>query len=248
MAKIRTLKPSFFRSPSLAKCTRDARLTFEGLWTEADDAGYGLADARVLKGALWPYDDDVAHTDVEDHLQQIAREKMIVLYEIDSVRYYACINWEKHQSAAFRRSGAQFPPPPEELLSQACTGNGVQPAIPGMRESASLGREGKGREARAGAQALEEDFEKTWPKYPRKHAKRAALRAYTATRRKGVSGKDLYQATVAFAEQMAAEDRPQNMIKHGATFYGPDEHWKDFLPGDDAPVQPYRRSGKVPMR
>lgn len=36
MARTRTLKPSFFRSQSLAKCSKDARLMFAGLLVVAD--------------------------------------------------------------------------------------------------------------------------------------------------------------------------------------------------------------------
>lgn len=111
MARIRSIKPSFFRSRSLARCSIPARITFAGLWSEADDAGRGIADARILKGAIWPLDDAIQAQDVEDHLTELSREH-IAFYEVDGDRYYIVKNWEEHQSAAFRRSPPVHPAPP----------------------------------------------------------------------------------------------------------------------------------------
>ncbi len=111
MARIRTIKPEYFRSPSLARCSFAARLTFAGLWCEADDAGRGVADPRLIKGAIWALDDGVLPDDVEDHLVELEKEH-IVLYEVSGKRYFAILNWEDHQSAAFRRSEAKYPAPP----------------------------------------------------------------------------------------------------------------------------------------
>lgn len=86
-------------------------MTFAGLWCEADDTGRGIADARLLKGAIWALDDDVTPQAVENHLQELAREH-IVLYTVDGERYYSVINWETHQSAAMRRGEALHPAPP----------------------------------------------------------------------------------------------------------------------------------------
>lgn len=138
MARIRTIKPEFFRSRSLAKCSRDARTTFQGLWAEADDAGRGIADARILKGSIWPLDDDLGHEDVERHLHELADTGHIKFYEVDGERYYLIINWEKHQAAAYRRGEPVHPAPPWDAPhDDAC--KEVQDARVGVLE-------GKGRE------------------------------------------------------------------------------------------------------
>ena len=80
MGRMRTIKPEFFRSRSIARCTREARLTFQGLWCEADDHGRGIADARLLKGAIWPLDDDITIDDIEDHLEELRATGHIILY------------------------------------------------------------------------------------------------------------------------------------------------------------------------
>ena len=116
MGRIRTLKPEFFVSRSLGKIPRDARFTFAGLWCHADDDGRGVADSRVIKGAVWPLDDDITHLDVQAHLEALAADH-IVLYEAGGEDYYQILNWEKHQAASYRRGGSKYPPPPEPNIT-----------------------------------------------------------------------------------------------------------------------------------
>lgn len=155
MAHIRTLKPEFFRSRSLARCSIPARLTFAGLWCEADDAGRGVADADILKGAIWPKDADITPDSVERHLHELAQEH-IVLYEMNGERYYAVLNWSLHQSAAFRRAEPKFPPPPQEPVSDGKnTPSPAETFFARERMQAASegvlnrkGKEGKGEEGR----------------------------------------------------------------------------------------------------
>lgn len=114
MGRIRTLKPEFFRSRSLARISIPARMTFQGLWCEADDFGRGVADPRIVKGAVWPLDDEITHYDVDEHLDALAGSGHIRLYDVDGERFYVILSWEEHQSAAYRRGKAQFPEPPEQ--------------------------------------------------------------------------------------------------------------------------------------
>lgn len=141
MARIRTLKPEFFRSRSLARVSRDARLTFQGLWCEADDFGRGVADPRILKGAIWPLDDDLGWQDVEKHLDELVATGHIVVYEVDGDHYFHIPTWEEHQAAAYRRGKAVHPAPPDiPLHDEAC--KDVQDARPSVLELGTGNREG----------------------------------------------------------------------------------------------------------
>lgn len=111
MARIRTLKPEFFRSKKLARCTLAARLTYQGLWCEADDHGRGVAESRVLAGAIWPLDDTIGWEQVDEHLAELEQVGCIVVYEVDGDRYYEIRSWEEHQSAAYRRGKPIHPAP-----------------------------------------------------------------------------------------------------------------------------------------
>ena len=97
------------------------------------------------------------------------------------------------------------------------------------RETSTTSRPYIGTEGTKDARApFEADFDAAWQPYPRKVARIAALRAYTATRRRGVPTERLLAAVVAYAEAMRAEGRPQGKILHGSTFFGPDERWQDY--------------------
>jgi hypothetical protein len=145
MSRIRTLKPTRFTSRSLAKCPRDARTTFEGMWCEADDHGRGIADARLLKGAIWPLDDDITFLHVSAFIDVLAATGHIRLYAVDGETYYEVTNWEKHQAAAYRRGDAKYPPfsagQPLESLSAH---ENVQESAAGTQASAGTGNREQG--------------------------------------------------------------------------------------------------------
>jgi hypothetical protein len=85
--------------------------------------------------------------------------------------------------------------------------------------------------------SLVRDYEEVYALYPRKLNKKAGLRAYIATMRRGVNKTDLLTATEGFAKAMAAEGREWKLIKHVSTFFGPDEPWEDYLPGGEGVKQ-----------
>ncbi|MFG3340566.1 hypothetical protein [Glycomyces sp. NPDC048151] len=145
MARIRTLKPGFFKSRSLAKLPRDARLTFAGMWCEADDHGRGIADARLLKGAIWPLDDDVTFLHVSAHVDMLAATGHIRLYQIDDEAYYEVVKWEQHQAAAYRRGEAKYPPVSagQEIETLGSRGS-VQESATGTQSSAGTGNREQG--------------------------------------------------------------------------------------------------------
>ncbi len=238
MGRIRTLKPEFFRSRSLARCSVCARLTFQGLWTEADDFGRGVADTRLLKGAIWALDDAITPETVESHLAELAETGHIVLYESDGERYYAIINWEKHQAASHRRGAAVYPPPPAQtesctfLHADAC--KEVQDACDGMQKNALARARGTGnREQGTGkrvtpAASFDDDFAELWEAAAKreKDSRADALKAYTARRRAGASHDDLLRAVAAY------RDDPQRQPMYTmrvSRFLGTGDHWRGYL-------------------
>ncbi len=96
MARIRTVKPSFFSSLSNADLPIPARLTFIGLWTYVDDKGRGVDDARLVKAAVWPLDEAYTTKKVEADLVLLDKAEKIGRYVVDGQRYLAVRKW-KHQ-------------------------------------------------------------------------------------------------------------------------------------------------------
>jgi hypothetical protein len=88
MARIRSIKPEFFTSLTIADLTSEQRLTFIGLWTHADDEGRCVDDPRLIKAALWPLDDRTA-ADVETDLVALTESSLIARYTLNQRRYLA---------------------------------------------------------------------------------------------------------------------------------------------------------------
>jgi hypothetical protein len=111
MARIRTIKPEFFTSLTVASLRIETRLTFVGLWTHVDDYGRCVDDARLVKAALWPLDDRVA-SDVEEDLAELAEAGLIVRYRAGRRTYLAVTGWAEHQKVS-HPSKSRIPAPPD---------------------------------------------------------------------------------------------------------------------------------------
>lgn len=98
MARIRSVKPGFNKSPDIAPTLSiPCRLHFVMLWTYADDEGRGLDDTMNLKGELWQRDRDVTEEVIEEWQAELARAGRIVRYEVDGRRYFEVHNFRAHQ-------------------------------------------------------------------------------------------------------------------------------------------------------
>lgn len=96
MPRIRTIKPEFPLSESMGRVSRDARLLFIMLWTQADDAGRMRASPMLLANTLMPYDSD-AFARIPEWLAELSREKCIQVYEVEGNHYLEVCKWKDHQ-------------------------------------------------------------------------------------------------------------------------------------------------------
>ncbi len=76
---------------------------------------------------------------------------------------------------------------------------------------------------------FEDDFSEVWNLYPRKLDRAKALKAYAVQRKAGVSANDLMAAVKHYSEAVAGTET--RFIKHGATFFGPDRPFAEFIAG-----------------
>lgn len=110
MARIRTIKPDFFQSEDVAELGYRARLTWIGLWTHVDDEGRCKDSARLIKGQLWPLEDDVTAADVESDLKELEGNGQIIRYEVDGDKFIQIRKWLKHQRIS-RPTPSRLPTP-----------------------------------------------------------------------------------------------------------------------------------------
>ena len=122
MARIRTIKPSFWGDERIAALSRDARLLALGLISSADDHGRFLASPQVILGYVYPHDHDVHPAKIRKWLDEIqnARKRcdkcgiehgLIELYQPNGLQYGAFPHWKQHQRISHPQPSA-IPPPP----------------------------------------------------------------------------------------------------------------------------------------
>lgn len=187
MARIRTIKPSFFTSLTIADLTPEQRLTFIGLWTEADDEGRYEYDRRLVKAALWPLDER-SLDDVEGDVRALTECSLITHYVVNQRQYLAVNGWSEHQHIN-RKTKSKLPAPSEGEITPLASKNedSVQTHAQLTEDSR---QEGKGKEGKGittspppapRAGGYPDDFEAFWKHYPKKVEKPDALKAWKAT-------------------------------------------------------------------
>lgn len=127
MPRIRTIKPEFFTSLTIASLAVEARLTFIGLWTHVDDEGRCVDDTRLVRAALWPLDDR-SFADVENDLTELSRASLIRRYEANGKRYLSVSGWGEHQKIN-RPTPSKLPSPPVDAVTPASSINTTRPGL-----------------------------------------------------------------------------------------------------------------------
>lgn len=238
MARIRTIKPSFFTSLTIADLSLEERLTFIGLWTHCDDEGRCVFEPRLLKAAIWPLD-NITPDDLRKFSGALQEASLVTVYEVAGRLYLSINSWLEHQKISHPTKSALPPPEIGEKVALTSTLEDSG-SLPGeLRESSGWerkGREGKGTgkgtktpsTAAPSAHIVSPDFARFWELYPRKVGKAAAEKAFeTAVKRVGIR-------TVAQGVQRLASD--PNLP--GKQFIPHPETWLKQGRWDDEPYSP----------
>jgi hypothetical protein len=113
----------------------------------ADDEGRFQADARLIKGDVWPLDDDISMKKIEKWLQlltgvtvTVGRKRLpaIILYVVDGVRYGFMPGFVKHQKIS-HPTPSKLPAPPDSLLKDS--GKAPEPLRPDVDVDVELDRD-----------------------------------------------------------------------------------------------------------
>ena len=116
MARIRTIKPEFWDSPSTAKASPWARLLFIALWNWADDHGRGTANLKELEGFAFPNDDQFTDSSGNTvHFRDLVAEVSdcfgVLFYTVDNRPFYEIPTWNEHQRNERRSKQSKYPSP-----------------------------------------------------------------------------------------------------------------------------------------
>jgi hypothetical protein len=112
MARIRTIKPSFWGDDDVCKLSRDARLLLVGLISMADDDGRFIATPAAVAGYVFPHE-DIPTTKIRRWLAEIAETPMLTLYAVETRQYGVLPNYRKHQRISHPQP-SPLPAPPQE--------------------------------------------------------------------------------------------------------------------------------------
>lgn len=112
MARIRTIKPEFWRSPDIMQLDHFQRLLYIGLWNLADDEGRGEYNAAAIAADLFLSEYSLnphgVLTQVETAFTEYSNSGMVRLYRVKNRQYFEIVNWLDHQRIN-RPSASKFP-------------------------------------------------------------------------------------------------------------------------------------------
>ena len=95
MARIRTIKPQFYGSASMARVSIEARYLATGLISMADDDGRFLAAPAAIGGYVFP-NDELPPARIRKWLNECTASGLVHEYG-DAIRYGCFPSWHEHQ-------------------------------------------------------------------------------------------------------------------------------------------------------
>ena len=98
MARNRMIKPEFWSSDSLMRISRDARLTFIGIWNFCDDYGFCLNSNRSIIGDIYPYDETVTEAKLRTWINELIGQKLLIPVDYESKNLLFVKGWGEHQT------------------------------------------------------------------------------------------------------------------------------------------------------
>lgn len=97
MARIRTIKPTFFTDEKIGNLLIQARLLFIGMWCMSDDYGVVKGNSAVIKAAVFPYDEGIRLKEVQQWLDALVEARMLIPFSLRAESYYYIRTFDAHQ-------------------------------------------------------------------------------------------------------------------------------------------------------
>lgn len=154
MARIRSIKPEFFTSGTLAECSTNARLLFVGTWVFSDDKGRHKLDYRQLKIEIFPAD-PFTIGDIEAMFCELWSVGLVSVYDDNGTWYFVVNGW--HHQKIDKPQPPKFPDPAAcRFVDYSSNGtrtvdeqseNCRRPFVPDTIRSDGIGLDGIGNDA-----------------------------------------------------------------------------------------------------
>lgn len=247
MARIRSIKPDFFVSETIAALPLSARLTFIGLWTHVDDNGVTVDNARLINAALWPLEEDPLETlqRTREDLRRLSMAGLIQRYEHSGRHYLFVSTWDEHQKVS--HPGKTRYPRPDADGCTLLTSDGEAPSQSSGDSPETLPKPPETLAPEQGAGSREQGHTSTaarprhtgptpgsdddpqwlrfWDAYPRKDGKKTARTKWAAAVKK-TDPEVIITGAERYRDRMNREDTPRQKIKMAEGWLN-GERWED---------------------
>ena len=100
------IKPEFWSSETLMRVSRDARLTFIGLWNFCDDYGFCINSNRRIMGDIYPYDETVTEAKIKQWINELLEQKLIIPVDYKGKHLLFVKGWGEHQTVQHKSKRA----------------------------------------------------------------------------------------------------------------------------------------------
>jgi hypothetical protein len=143
--RIRSVKPDLWNDEAVGEISLQARLTFIGLITQADDDGRQKGSPKLVRSLLFPYDDFTV-PEVSGWLRELSGKGLIVQYEVGGKQFIELPSWHSHQKISHPTESA-LPSRSEADSVKAPEDSGDDPEASTLIGRDRRGEEGKGTES-----------------------------------------------------------------------------------------------------
>lgn len=126
------IKTDFWSDEKLSTISRDARLTFIGLWTFSDDVGIVKGNIKWLMNNIFPYD-DVNLMQFQKWIDELINLKIIMPYKSNSESFIYIKNFNKHQT--INHPTVSYNPLPTKVELREYYGSGKVTLPPNINKS-----------------------------------------------------------------------------------------------------------------
>ncbi|WP_420100156.1 hypothetical protein [Corynebacterium sp.] len=256
--RIRSTKPEFWSSKTIASVDWDARLVLKGLESYVDDNGVGKDDIALIVSEVFVRDhfanprETVAR--VSEAITRLTEAGLLWKYEADGAELLYISNWDtlqridKPNKGRFRRPDGTMNY--RESTIRESVARGPETVAPGTEEQGNRGTEEQGRNTHAqpsGSSERDPDpFDDFWSAYPRRVGKQKARGKFTAAVKRAGDAQTVIRGARRFATDPNLPEA--QFIPYPTTWLERDGWEDDPLPPRLTTVadEPQRRYGTRP--
>jgi len=171
MARIRALKPDFFKDEDLATLPFEARLLYQGLWCFADKEGRLEYRPKYIKAEIFPYDnvdiEKLLNLLCQPNIQDRQKKVFIRIYTVDERKYIDIPEFLKHQSPHHTEKESELPCFNGEVTV-------IEPLRKGNRGDAHI----SDPISKSESKSLNNAFDVFWKSYPKRKSRGQAEKAF----------------------------------------------------------------------